>query len=179
MSNIEILDAIKNLKGILKLIQLDENDKAELMRLEAEAESKVMMGFSKGLNLGVRKALEKKNVYACLSDNTMEWPRCSLIKLLCGEEMIGEEIVDAAEREELKKQGNLCAGDVVFYRDKMYLLKDKDNKMKVHILPLEMPCLGNDALVGSPSPPGDLYLKKKLDADINDPKLGTVVIGFV
>ena len=178
MPNTEVLDAMKSMKGILKLIQLDENDKAEVIRLEAEAESRVMMGFSQGLNLGVRKALEKKNVYACLTDSTMEWPRRSLIKLLYGEEVIGEEIVDAAEREELKKQGNICAGDVVFYREKMCLLKDRDNKMKVHILPLEMPCLGNDVLVGSPSPPGDSYLKKKLDANLNDPKLGTVAIGF-
>ena len=90
----EVESKIKSIKGILKIEQLNEEEKIEVMRLEGDAECHVMMGLCKGINIGVRKALEKRKVFACLTDNTMEWPRCSYIKLYAGNEVIGEEIVN-------------------------------------------------------------------------------------
>jgi hypothetical protein len=176
--NIEVEDKIKSIKGILKMERLNEEEKIEVLRLEGDAECHVMMGLCKGMNIGLRKALEKSKVFACLTDNTMEWPRCPYIKIYVGDEVIGEEIVNPDQMEELKKQGNIFAGDIVFYKEKFSLMRERNNDMKVHILPLEMPeVLGKGSVVGSPSPPGDTYLKKKLAGDLQDSRLGTIIIG--
>ncbi|MDD1775949.1 MAG: hypothetical protein LUP94_01185 [Candidatus Methanomethylicus sp.] len=177
--NNSIENKIKTIKGILKIVSLSEEEKAEVLKLEGEAECHVMMGLCQGINIGIREAVRKKWVYACLTDNTMEWPKCPYIKIYAGDAIIGEQVVDPAMAEELKKQGNIFAGEIVFYRDKFDLLRERKDDMRVHILPLEMPdILGKGAVVGSPSPPGDSFLKQKMMGDLQDSRLGTIVIGI-
>lgn len=179
MSEDEFIKAMSGMKGILKVIPLTESDVKEIERLEAEAENNVLMGFCRGINVGVRDALAKKRVYACLTDMNLKWPECSLIKIVCGSDVIGEQVVDKERLEGLKACGNIVTGDVVFYKEKMRLIRERQGEMRVLILPLEMPeILGIKAKVGSPSPPADTYLKRRLDANLEDPKLGTVLVGF-
>ncbi len=178
-STIDVMKELAKMQGILKIVELTDEDRAEIERLESEAENSVLMGMCKGLNIGVRESLKKKHVLGCLSDGTMRWPRISLIKMVCGCEIVGEEIVDPTKLEECKSRGDLVVGEIVFYKDMMKLMRGKQNELRIHIMPLEMPeRLGPSAVVGSPSPPADIFIKKRMEANMSDPKLGTIIVGF-
>lgn len=166
------------LKGVTKVVLLGQEERAVVEKLESEAEEKVLMGFCKGKNLGVREALGKKTVYACLTDTSLRWPKTSLIKIVCGEETIGEDIYDEERLEKLKNEGNIVLGNLVLYKDKMRLMRENREKICVLMLPLRIPELETlGMVVGSPSPPADLYLKKKMGASEDDPKIGTIIVG--
>ncbi|MDI9643935.1 MAG: hypothetical protein QFX35_01800, partial [Candidatus Verstraetearchaeota archaeon] len=119
----------------------------------------------------------RKKVYACATDRSFVWPNCTYIKITCGDELIGEDINDKERIERLKCEGHLIAGTLVFYRDKMRLFKERRDETKVHILPLEIQDVHGKFVVGSPSPPTDLYLKKRMCLDTENKDLGTIVIG--
>lgn len=166
------------LKGIVKVALLSKEDVAEVERLEREAEGKVLMGLCKGINLGVREALGRRAVYACITNSSLRWPKTSLVKIICDGETIGEDIYDEVELERLKKEGNIVVGNLVFYKEKMRLMKENREKISIIMLPLRIPELeGQGTVVGSPSPPADLYLKKRLGAPQDDPNIGTIIIG--
>ena len=151
---------------------------AEVLRLEGEAEKKVMMGLCRGINLGLREALKRRHVFACATDLNLTWPECSYIKLVCDGEVVGEDVYDKATLEDLKKKGNVVAGNLVLYKDKMKAFKERRDGMRVHMLPMEIPELTVcGAVVGVPSSPADVYLKTRLGIDTEDNRLGTVVVG--
>ncbi|MEM3485968.1 MAG: hypothetical protein QXU33_01885 [Candidatus Methanomethyliaceae archaeon] len=178
MSEGNVLKKLMGLKGIIKAALLSQEDRAEIERLEREAEGKVLMGLCKGINLGVREALRKKAVYACITNASLRWPKTSLVKIVCDEETIGEDVYDEGELEKLKNEGNIVMGNLVFYKDKMRLIKEKIDKISLIMLPLQIPELaGLGMVVGSPSPPADLYLKKKFGVSEDDPNIGTIVVG--
>jgi len=157
---------------------LSHEEVAEVLRLEGEAEKKVMMGLCKGINLGLREALKRRYVFACATDLNLTWPECSYIKLVCDGEVVGEDLYDKATLENLKKKGNVVAGNLVLYKDKTKALKERRDEMRVHMLPMEIPELTIcGAVVGVPSPPTDIYLKTRLEIDTEDNRLGTVVVG--
>lgn len=173
-----VLEALRKLKGVIKVASLSPEDRAEVERLEREAEEKVLMGICKGINKGVREVLGKKTVFACATDSSLRWPNTSLVKITCEDETIGEDIYDEKELGRLKEEGNLVAGNLVFYKDKMRLLKEKMEKIRVIMLPLSIPELERlGAVVGSPSPPADIFLKKKLGVTDKDPSVGTIIVG--
>ncbi|MCX8181972.1 MAG: hypothetical protein N3D12_02510 [Candidatus Methanomethyliaceae archaeon] len=178
MSEDNVIENLMRLKGIIKVVPLTQEDRAEIERLEREAEGKVLMGLCKGMNLGVREALRKKTVYACITNASLRWPKTSLVKIVCGEETIGEDKYDENELERLKSEGNLVVGNIVFYKDKIRLMRENIDKISLLMLPLKIPELeGLGMVIGSPSPPADLYLKKKLGASEDDPNIGTVIVG--
>ncbi|MBM5805890.1 MAG: hypothetical protein FJZ49_07520 [Candidatus Verstraetearchaeota archaeon] len=157
---------------------MSHEEVAEVLRLEGEAEKKVMMGLCKGINLGLREALKRRYVFACATDLNLTWPECSYIKLVCDGEVVGEDLYDKATLENLKKKGNVVAGNLVLYKDKTKALKERRDEMRVHMLPMEIPELTIcGAVVGVPSPPTDIYLKTRLEIDTEDNRLGTVVVG--
>jgi len=173
-----VLETLMSLKGIIKVVLLSEEDRAEIERLEREAEGNVMMGICKGINLGVREALNKKAVYACMTNKSLNWPKTSLVKIVCNGDTVGEDIYDDRELEKLKSEGNIILGNLVFYKDKMHLMKEKREKVSVIILPLRIPELEKMGMVaGSPSPPADLYLKRKLGGAEENPEIGTIIVG--
>jgi hypothetical protein len=169
---------LASLKGIIRVQRLDAAQREAALKLEREAEEKVLMGLCKGINVGLREALSKKNAFACLTDETMVWPQCSYIKLYCGDELIGRDIYDEAELTRRKEAGDIVAGNLVFYKDKMGRLKERPSEMRVHMMPMEIAELcACGAVVASPSPPSDNYLKGLLGADPTDRRLGTIVVG--
>jgi hypothetical protein len=171
-------NVLKGLRGIVKVQRLDTAQKEAVLKLEREAEEKVLMGLCKGINVGLREALSRKDTFACLTDETMVWPQCSYIKLYCGDELIGKDVYDEAELKQSKEEGNIVAGNLVFYRNKMGLFKEKPSEMRVHMMPMEITELcACGAVVASPSPPTDTYLKGLLGADLADRHLGTIVVG--
>jgi hypothetical protein len=78
----------------------------------------------------------------------------------------------------MKSEGNLVAGNLVFYRNKIKVLKERREGMMVHMLPMQIPELtACGAVVASPSPPTDLYLKNRLGQNTEDSRLGSIIVG--
>lgn len=170
---------MKALKGILKVQLLTDEDRMEITRLEQEAEGKVMMGLCPGTNVGITEALKRRRIFACITDDTMVWPSSSYIKLVCGEDVIGQDIYDESELERMKSEGNIVAGNLVFYRNKIKVLKERREEMRVQMLPMQIQELtACGAVVASPSPPTDLYLKNRLGQSTEDSRLGSIIVGI-
>ncbi len=179
MSEDEFVKALKGIEGIISVKELTEEEKSEVLKLEEQAEKSVLMGLCRGVNIGVRETLNKGRVFACATDRCFKWPQSSYIKIVCGEEVIGEDVNEQPRLERLKSEGNIVAGTLVFYREKMRLLKDRRGDTMVHILPLEIgEIMGKKAIAGSPSPPADMYLKSRMGIDTGNSALGTVLIGI-
>lgn len=171
-------EVLMKLKGVVKVQRLGEAEKESAEKLECQAESKVLMGLCPGTNIGLRDALSKRNVFACLTDDTFVWPSCSYIRLVCGDELIGQDIYNDEELRRRREEGDLVAGNLVFYRSKMGILREKKTELRVHMMPMEIEELcACGAVVASPSPPTDIYLKQALGADLGDRRLGTIVVG--
>ncbi len=171
-------EVLAKLKGILKVQRLEAPQREAALNLEREAEEKVLMGLCKGINVGLREAVSRRNVFACLTDETMVWPRCSYIKLYCGDELVGKDVYDEEELKRSKERGDIVAGNLVFYKEKLGILKERTTEMRVHMMPMEIAELcACGAVVASPSPPADNYLKGLLGADPSDRRLGTIVVG--
>jgi len=171
-------EVLRNLKGIVGVTRLTEEDKKEAARLEKEADEGVLMGICKGINLGLFEALEKKNVFACISDETMVWPKESYVLILCGSELVGQDVYDETKLQEMKNRGEIVAGNLVFYRNKMNMFKEHKSETRVHLLAMQIPELkACGAIVASPSPPVDIFIREKFGLDPQDSKLGSIIVG--
>ncbi|HRR53891.1 MAG TPA: hypothetical protein P5290_00930, partial [Candidatus Methanomethylicus sp.] len=56
-SKIDVREELAKMQGILKTVEMNMEDRAEIERLESQAENGVLMGLCKGVNIGVREAL--------------------------------------------------------------------------------------------------------------------------
>lgn len=179
MSSDDIINVLNKIEGIVKIVKLSDEEKKEVERLEKEAENKVLMGLCKGINIGVREALNKKLVYACLTNMEFKWPKTSLVKIVCEDEIIAEDVYDEELLKKNKEEGNVVLGNLVIYKDKLKIIKEKKDKLLAIMLPLPIPELERiKAVVGSPSPPADKYLKEKLGIFEEKPELGTIIVGI-
>lgn len=171
-------EALAALKGIVSVRRLQGDEIEAAKVFEAQAEGKVLMGLCPGTNVGLREALAKRNVFACLTDETLVWPKCSYMRLLCGDELMGQDVYDEEELKRRAEDGDIVAGNLVFYRKKLGLLKERRSELRVQMMPMQIQELCDcGAVVASPSPPTDVYLKGVMGADLGDKRLGTIVVG--
>lgn len=171
-------EALTVLRGIVRVRRLGGAEIEAARGFEAQAEGKVLMGLCPGTNVGLREALAKKNVFACLTDETLVWPKCSYMRLICGDEIMGQDIYDEEELKRRAEGGDIVAGNLVFYRKKLGLLRERRSELRVQMMPMQIQELcACGAVVASPSPPTDTYLKGFLGADLGDSRLGTIVVG--
>ncbi len=179
MVNIEEFGKIlEGVRGIIKVALLGDEEKRKVEVLEREAERKILMGLGRGQNLGLKEVLRKRHVFVCATDVNFVWPK-KLLKILCEGEVVGEDCYDERELKEMKARGELVIGNLVFYRDKLTLMKEKRGEFTVCILPLEIPELSRyGAVAASPSAPADLYLKELLNVPADDKSLGTILVGI-
>ena len=177
----ECVRKLRSVEGIREVLPLSHRDRWILLRLEEQAERKVLMGMMPGINLGLRAALEKEYVLAAITDMNFKWPLETTIRIKCGEDVIGEE-VRGKKVEELRDKGYVIVGSVAFRKDALRRLASRREECILEILPLKLPLLSDvegvrEVVVGSPSPPADEFIKRK--SAITDEKgLGSVVLGF-
>jgi DNA polymerase sigma len=171
----KIIEFISKIKGIEDVILLKEEQKNEIMKIEEKAEKSMLMGLMPGINQGVREAISRKFTIAAITNNDFEWPEKGTVKFVFEGKIIGED-VRGKELEKLKKEGKKIIGDV-------FVLYDEKNlrKAKLIVSPLELPWIkeipyAKNVVIGSPSPPTDLYIKKIMNKD-GEGK-GTILIGF-
>jgi len=175
---------LKEVQGIVEVRALSKHEVETVLSLEEEAERRVMMGLARGLNLGVREALKRSHVLAAITNMNFDWGSKPVVKMVMGEEVVGEEVRDPTLLEDFKKRGDIVFGSFVIYKDKVKEARKRRRDCYILLLPLELsrPIKVEgviDLVVGSPSPPADHYIKKAF----NNPRFfeagyGTIVVGF-
>ncbi|MDK2876957.1 MAG: hypothetical protein PWQ22_1367 [Archaeoglobaceae archaeon] len=178
----EIMSFLKSLKGIKSLKILTEAEKREALRREESAEKTCLMGLMPGINKGVREALSRTFTISATTTDEFEWPEKGTVKFVYKGEVIGEEIRCKEELERLRREGNRIIGEIfVIYDEKLRELGvDKLRDCVLVIAPLELPWVeklphAKHVVVGSPSVPTDLYLKRIMGAEEEG---GTIIVGF-
>ncbi len=181
-----ILDFLLSIKGIRKVRLLSDEERRIVLELEREAEKRVLMGLMPGVNLGVREALSRDFTVAAITQDEFEWPERGLIKIMCDDEVLGEDVRSQEELESLKREGHkVIANYIVIYRDKYDKFKSLGGFRGVTLVvaPLELKWTkeipnARRVVVGSPSQPADAFLKKLMGLEEERGRLGSILIGF-
>lgn len=180
----EIIDYIRSVKGIKDVRLLKDGEKREIGLSEKDAEKLVLMGLMPGINYGIREALARSFTLAGITTEEFEWPIRGTVKFLYRGVVVGEEVRDNAELKQFEKDGDrIIGGTFVLFADKIRVCGLKNlNECTLIIDSLDLSWIREIpytkyAVIGSPSPPTDLCIKKFLNID-NTGRLGSVLIGF-
>jgi len=182
-----MIASLKKVKGIVEARPFSEEDRQEVLNIEAIAEKQSLMGFGKVVSVGARKVLACDLVYVALTDMEFEWGSPSLI-LKKGEVVVGEEVQDDEVIARLSKKENVwfMHKNFVIYKDKVSFPQDIMKK----VCHFEIPCLpaewcgleGSDfsyrsIIYVTPTTPSDIFLKNNYFERLDERGLGTILIG--
>jgi len=171
--------ALEGVKGVLGIKMLSKGEREKILELEQEAEKHVLYGMGKGLNTGLREILKRDFIVAIANDDEFEWPPEPAIQIVCGNEVIGEEIKSPEKAEEYKRQGHIVTGNLVIFRDKAKSIMSRKD-FTVVFPPMSFKRLEvidefTDVVSASPCPPSHLFISECMNAN-NAP--GTILVGF-
>lgn len=180
-----VVSKVKGIRGVHQVFILTGEDKRKVSELERQAEQKVMMGLGLGDNRGIKEALKRNFVIAFVTDADYEWPPGPNVVLECRGEVIGEEVSDSKKLEELRKSKDIVSmGNFVLHKNKISKLSPMAKEPPlVAFPPKSCPQVENvpgacNTAWGCPSPPACIYLKRRMGADLEDSRFGTVLVGF-
>ena len=182
-----MIASLKKVKGIVEASPFSEEDRQEVLNIEADAEKHSLMGFGKVVSVGARKILACDLVYVALTDMEFEWGCPSLI-LKKGEVVVGEEVKDDKVIARLSKMENVwfMHKNFVIYKDKVSFPQDIMKKVchfEIPSLPAEWCVLeGSDfsyrsIIYAIPTTPTDIFLKNSYFEGLDQWGLGTILIG--
>ncbi|MEM3061881.1 MAG: hypothetical protein QW265_05710 [Candidatus Bathyarchaeia archaeon] len=167
--------------GVMEVHRLDKKHFREILRLETLVE-RSMVGI-RGFNEGLREVLSRQVVLAIAHLPNLRHPPEPIILWKVGKEVVGEEVWEDKKIEELKKDLNIIflGKNFVLYKDKLTRLHKADSMLVYP--PVRFPELEKIESIKDPvsvtvSTPADVYIKKEMGWNVNDPKIGTVLIGF-
>lgn len=159
-----IINKLLKIKGIKKVIVLNDEVRRDIEKLEKEYSNNIIKGWGKPLNLGVYECLKRNTLLLLITDKNFKWPKgpYALIK-------INNEIIATIDEKGLKINKN-----------KVSLLK---SKVPIIIYPPLKPTddirkIIANSILASPSPLTDRYLKKifKISTECNE--IGTMLLAF-
>ena len=174
---------LKRCKGVCAVKPLTKLERQKILEIEKEEEKKSFMGASFE-NEGVRVALSRDVVMLMVTDLKYKYKEPTIV-LKAGDEVVGEEIMDPKKLGELKRKPShyLIGHDFIVYTHKLRKLRGRP--LRFIMLPFsfsderikDIPGV-RDPICGWPSRTADPYLKKLLNVETSDIKLGTVLVAF-
>ncbi len=180
----DVKKSIMEIKGVGKTLLIDDNDRDIIRELEKKADEMTLMGLGRGDNKGVKKVLEKDVIFAFMTDMEYRWPEGPNVILMHDGCVVGEDLDDEEKLEEMRTcKDKLVIGNIVIYDTDVLKKMDKKTNPLVVVLPPkpcnEVECVENvcNAVLASPSPPSDEFLKGKMGLD-NLHGTGTFLLGF-
>jgi len=181
-----VLRALRDCKGVLEAWILTEEEKKRVLDVEEKAEEKIVYGMCKTLNRGVREALAREYTVALVIDSSVfEYPHHPHMRMVCGGEVVGEQVKDQDRIEELKKDRSnfFLWENFVLYVPK--LPKDIEDRKRLKMVYMERPAVQLEghpcverSVFGTPSVEGDLLVKELFSVHSEKPTVGTCVVGF-
>jgi NAD-dependent dihydropyrimidine dehydrogenase PreA subunit len=181
-----IQDALGQVKGMLRVAAVAQEDRREIQNIEEEAESRSLMGLGKVINVGIREVLGCDFVYVVLTNRDFEWSCRANLVMKKGDEIVGEEVSDPAVIESLSEDKNVwfLHRNFAVYKDKIAFPRDVMQKVCHFEIPLHSAdwCRVDDTgrlsiVYGSPSTPCDTFLKQRYFGADDELGAGTVLVG--
>ena len=183
-----LIEAIVQVRGIVRIAPLDRAGRDELARIEREAEEHSLMGLGKVVNTGVREVLKCERVYAALTDMEFDWGCKANLLMKKDGEVVGEEVTGKEKIERLAEDKDVwfMHRNFVVYKSRVDFPKDVMRKICYFEIPSheaewdeirEHRARCRDLIYGSPSTPGDVYLKNRCFDGSDEKGTGTIIIG--
>ncbi|MDG6244434.1 MAG: hypothetical protein QCH31_08620 [Methanolobus sp.] len=188
MAHDEIIENVKNsimqIKGVGNTLLLNEEDREIIRELEKKADEMTLMGLGRGDNKGVKAVLKNDVIFAFTTNMDFSWPEGPNVILMHNDCVVGQDLDDDAKLEEIKScKDKLVIGNIVIYDVSILKKMDVKNNPLIVVLPpkpcKDVECVDNvcNAVLASPSPPTDEYLKEKMGLE-NLHGTGTFLLGF-
>ncbi len=164
----DIIDELRKIKGVVDVKLLDDSTRSKIEEIEKNYSETLVKGLGKPYNLGVFECLKRKYVIVLLTNEEFEWPKGPYTIIKLANEVIAE----------INKKGMK-----IFHEKIANLRKCTSEPPKAIFLTLkptdEIKRIIPNAILASPSPPTDSYLKKlfKLE-EVRTQNLGTMLVAF-
>lgn len=99
-----ILKTLRECRGVIAIKVLSEEEKREILDAEIRVEQKIIFGMCKSLNKGLREALQREfTVAMVIQTSEFEYPHHPHMIMICGDQVIGEQVRDEKKVKELRK----------------------------------------------------------------------------
>ncbi len=183
----KVAKRLEQISGFITLRRLNSEESNKVLRLEADAERRAVLGTIPAENIGVREALKRDAVYAVayrpeFFARFRERVHGVSVMMISGGETVGEEISSPHRLSELKGRSDVIfvGAGFVLYKERLRTAKEE---VKIILPDRPFPPLEDltgvqDVVSGSPSPPVDYYLKSIMGVNLEDPDIGTVIVGL-
>lgn len=175
---------IKSVKGVGETFIINEDDRKAISELEKKADQMTLMGLGIGDNQGVKKVLTCDIVMPFTTDMNYEWPPDPNVVLMHNGEMVGEDMSDACKLKEWEEKDDaLVIGNIVIYGKSILTNVMGGGEPLVVVLPpkdcppVEKVAGVKEAILASPSPPTDEYLKERMNLKM-EAGTGTFLLGI-
>ena len=176
---------LTNLDGVLEARILSQEDRIAIEIIENSVEKELVFGLGYCDHKGITASLERDIMVALVTNMDYIWPPGANVIITWEERVVGGEIADESQREQLLNKPNVIVkGSFVLYKDQ--LPKGSELRKKPCTLvfpPKPYPILDQiqgiaDAIFVSPSKSTDSYLKNQLGFPLDQQGLGTAIIAF-
>jgi hypothetical protein len=179
MSDIEVeaVNVIRSMKGTVHVLPLPRGLCRDIMAVEREIKSQAGKPV---INEGVEQALIRDHVICIVKNTSFRPPPEPTVLWMADDGMlIGTEVILPEDHEKYKNRENTfwLSPDFVVFTDMIpkhreYFVMPPVSFPEVAALPG-----AKDVVSCSPSPLGDLLIKKHFDL-VDDPKLASILVGF-
>jgi hypothetical protein len=169
--------------GVTACWVVPDEDRDSLRQIENEANVRLGLPGMDIVNEGVKDALAREHVVMISHSPALRHPPGPIILICDGESVVGEEIWQPGQYEELSKDPNalFLGKSLVLYRDALTNARGKPLKLAYKALPFpeveEVPGV-KDVVSITITIPVHFRFSQKAGWNPNDPTLGTVLIGF-
>ncbi len=179
-----VTKTLKGITGVGEIMVLSDEELKQISILETKADSMTLMGLGIGDNKGVKEVLKCDTAMSFQTTNEYSWPSCPNIILTHEGKVVGEDMDDTEKLKELDQSGDaLVIGNIALYDKSILMPKQSKSEPLVVVLPPkpcpqveELPQVSR-AILASPSPPTDEYIKERMDLD-NEHGTGTFLLGL-
>ena len=177
-----VIRTLRSVDGVLDVWNLGAGDRAEIPRLEEQANRTTPLPGLMIVNDGAKIALQRDHVVCISHSPSLRHPPKPILVLLADNEVVGEEVWQEDELSKLRNNPNaiLLGSGFVLFRDK---LTKKKGPLTFTYGPQGFPEIEgiqgvSDVVSATVSLATDLYIKNKAGWNLADPTIGTVLVGF-
>ena len=181
-----VLRTLRSCKGVLAARLLNDEERRQVLRVEAKAERKLFLETCPTVNQGVREALASEYAVGLVIDSDeYEYPHHPHMKLLCGDTIVGEQVKEPTRKAELRRDRSMIFLWDDFAVDRRRLPRNREDRNQLRLVyeACSVAQLQNHACVtrsvyGTPSVEGDGAIKHLLAITRQEPVIGTCIVGF-
>ncbi len=182
----EVLEILRDCRGVLAIKVLTEEEKTRILHVESKVEDRIIFGMCRSLNKGLREALQREfTITMVIQTSDFDYPHHPYMNIMSGDQVIGELVHDKEKIRELRKDpSNFFLWDN-FFVDRKKLPRDPEERRKLRVVyvprePLQLRGMQSvtKAVFGTPSTEGDTLIKRMLDSKSESITIGTCLVGF-